>query len=254
MEKGGAVLQKGGRVFILDWLRGLAVLNMLLFHILYDIVYIFGVPIGWYTGLPGYLWQQTISWCFIIVSGASIHYGSRPFRRGAVILGSGLLISAVTFLFMPQERVLFGILHFIGTAMLLAALCLPLLKRIPPWIGVFTSTVLFLFLKGVPRGFVGFADYPFIQLPAQWYQFSFLFPLGFPAADFWSSDYFAVIPWFFLYLAGYFAWALLKPHFTLQQRKPRPVEWVGQKSLWFYLAHQPVMYAILWVFFTLLRR
>ncbi len=249
MKDGGAVLPKNGRVFILDWLRGLAVLNMLVFHTLYDVVFIFGVSIGWFSSLPGYLWQQTISWCFILVSGASIHYASRPFRRGAIILGSGLLITVITLVFMPQERVLFGILHFIGTAMLLAAFCLPLLKKIPPWIGAIACTVFFLFIKGVSRGFVGFADYPLFYLPEQWYRFSFLFPLGFPTADFWSSDYFPVLPWFFLYLAGYFIWGLLKPYFPLQQRKPRPVEWVGQKSLWFYLGHQPIMYAVLWVFF-----
>ena len=57
------------RLHLLDSLRGLALLNMIAYHALYDVVYIFGHPMGWYQGWPGYLWQQCICWCFILLSG-----------------------------------------------------------------------------------------------------------------------------------------------------------------------------------------
>ena len=45
------------RLSLLDALRGFALLNMILYHILYDIVYIFGHPIGWYQSAAGYVWE-----------------------------------------------------------------------------------------------------------------------------------------------------------------------------------------------------
>ena len=33
--------------------------------------------------------------------------------------------------------------------------------------------------------------------------------VGFPSPSFWSTDYFPLLPWFFLYCAGYFLWGLL---------------------------------------------
>ena len=48
------------RLSLLDALRGFALLNMVLYHILYDVVYIFGHPIGWYQSAAGYVWEQFI--------------------------------------------------------------------------------------------------------------------------------------------------------------------------------------------------
>ena len=46
------------RLSLLDALRGFALLNMVLYHILYDVVYIFGHPIGWYQSAAGYVWNN----------------------------------------------------------------------------------------------------------------------------------------------------------------------------------------------------
>ena len=47
------------RFGMLDGLRGFALANMIIYHTLYDIVYIFGHPMAWYQGTAGYLWQQS---------------------------------------------------------------------------------------------------------------------------------------------------------------------------------------------------
>ena len=43
--------------------------------------------------------------------------------------------SAVTWIFMPEERITFGILTFLGSAMLLLMLLKPLLEHIPSVLG-----------------------------------------------------------------------------------------------------------------------
>ena len=98
------------RLSLLDALRGFALLNMILYHILYDIVYIFGHPIGWYQSAAGYVWEQFICWSFILLSGFCFSLGSRPVKRGLLVFGAGCVISLVTMFVMPEQRVRFGIL------------------------------------------------------------------------------------------------------------------------------------------------
>lgn len=236
-----------GRVRILDMLRGFSVLSMVLYHGVYDLVYLFDVYLDWYIGIPGYIWQQSICWLFILVSGASLHYGSRPVRRGFLVFGCGLLMTVATLLFMPGQRILFGILHFMGIAMLLAVALMPFLQRLPPAVGLAVSFALFVLLRCVPRGYIGLLDFPLWQLPGALYATPVLFPLGLPGPGFWSSDYFPLIPWFFLFISGYFAWALVKERAVYSFKKANILEWIGRRSLWIYVLHQPVLYGVLWL-------
>ena len=239
----------GGRVRVLDVLRGLSVVSMVLYHGMYDLVYLFGVQAPWYAEWQGYLWQQSICWVFILVSGASLHYGRAPLKRGLTVLGCGLLVSAGTMLFMPEQRIMFGVLHFLGTAMLLGALLRPLLQKIPSAAGALLFFIVFLFGKGVPQGFAGLADVPLIALPKVLYTVPWLFPLGFPSAGFWSSDYFPLVPWLFLFLAGYCAWGMVKnrvrkPETAAERKRGTLIEWIGRHSLVIYVLHQPLLYGL----------
>lgn len=56
----------------LDALRGFSLCSMTLYHLLWDIVYLSGRSLPWYDGMAGYLWQQSICWTFIAVSGMSL--------------------------------------------------------------------------------------------------------------------------------------------------------------------------------------
>ena len=44
-----------------------------------------------YYGLPGHLWQQTICWVFILLSGFCVQLGHHTMRRGAQVFGAGAL-------------------------------------------------------------------------------------------------------------------------------------------------------------------
>ena len=97
-----------GRYALLDELRGLDLLSMMLYHGCWDLVNLFGIQADWYYGLPGHLWQQSICWVFILLSGFCVQLGHHTLRRGAQVFGAGALVTAVTLLFMPEDRVIFG--------------------------------------------------------------------------------------------------------------------------------------------------
>ena len=59
------------RLHLLDALRGFLMLNMIAYHGMWNLVYLFGVKASWYSGTPKYLWQQFICWTFILLSGFS---------------------------------------------------------------------------------------------------------------------------------------------------------------------------------------
>ena len=63
------------RYALLDELRGLDLVSMMLYHGCWDLVNLFGIQADWYYGLPGHLWQQSICWVFILLSGFCVQLG-----------------------------------------------------------------------------------------------------------------------------------------------------------------------------------
>lgn len=57
--------QTAARYRLLDELRGLDLISMMLYHGMWDVVFLFGVAQKWYTGRPGFVWQQSICWGII---------------------------------------------------------------------------------------------------------------------------------------------------------------------------------------------
>lgn len=232
------------RIRMLDLLRGFSVFSMVLFHAMYDLVYLYGLYAPWYKGRPGYLWQQSICWTFILVAGASLHYGRNARKHGLVVLGCALVLTLVTSLVMPEWRITFGILHMLGTAILLFSFSQKLLQKVPPALGLGLSAFLFALTKPVAVGYLGFLDRGLVALPEALYSTAFLFPLGFPNAAYQSSDYFPLLPWFFLLLTGWYGWALCKPWFAPSPPGRTPLDWAGRKSLWIYMLHQPLIFGL----------
>ena len=86
----------GPRYALLDELRGLALISMIGYHAMWDLVYMFGLYAPWYGGTPGFLWQQATSWTFILLSGFCLGLGHHPVRRGLIVFGGGALVTLVT--------------------------------------------------------------------------------------------------------------------------------------------------------------
>lgn len=49
---------KKERYHLLDGIRGIALLSIIAYHGMYDLVELYGVPADWFWKTPGYLWQQ----------------------------------------------------------------------------------------------------------------------------------------------------------------------------------------------------
>ena len=98
------------RLHLLDALRGFLLLHMIAFHGMWNLVYLFGVKAQWYSGTTKYLWQQFICWSFILLSGFCWNFSRNHLRRGLLVFGGGALVSAVTFVAMPENLVFCGVL------------------------------------------------------------------------------------------------------------------------------------------------
>lgn len=237
------------RFSLLDTLRGFTMLNMILYHFLWDLVYIARFPISWYHGTGAYIWQQSICQTFILLSGFCWSFGRRPFKRGLTVFWAGGLITLVTMLLMPENLVLFGVLTLIGSCMILMIPLAAFLKKINRTSVLIILFVVFLFL--------------FIMLHPSWNGYPeltsgnlFTAYLGFPAKNFYSTDYFPLLPWFFLFVVGYllhklslhFGW--LEAPFLKRKLLP-PLTFIGRHSLLIYMLHQPILYGITILIITL---
>lgn len=238
---------------LLDTVRGVCILSMVAYHGMYDLVDIFGLPSAWYTGLPGYIWQQSICWTFILLSGLCWQLSRRHVKRGLLLVGCGAAITLITWLVMPSQRILYGVLNLLGLSALLLIPLDKVFRKIPAWAGLVGALLLFALTKNVSRGSLGFEGLVLCRLPRWLYATDLLAVVGFPSPSFWSTDYFPLLPWFFLFCAGYFLWSLLdKSPRAKELLRPglRPLSFLGRHSLAIYLIHQPALMAV----FTVLGR
>lgn len=244
-----------GRLRFLDGYRGIMILSVALYHGLYDLVYMFGVSMPWYSSPAADAWQEVMCCSFILIAGLSNCFTKKPFLRALKLLGCAGVLTLVTLAAMPDYVVWFGILHCLGAMSLITIPLSRLLKRASAGVlvlltGVFA--VLFLLTFSLYSGRVGGFGF-YLYLPESFYESSWLFWLGFPSPGFSSSDYFPLMPYGFLYMAGCALGALgIKegfPKWMYEFSFGRILEWLGRNSLWIYMAHQPIIYGVLWLFF-----
>lgn len=238
------------RIILLDTLRGFLLILVMLFHLLYDLHFIFGVDtvVMRYDGT--YLFRDCFVSLLMIISGICCNLSHSNVRRGIKTFLLGMAISVVTYFFMPDEFILFGILHYFGVSMILYGLLEPLLKKINPYLGAAVCFVLF---------FVTFNLYDQSSairstLLSNGVLKYIFFALGFNTGC-GSADYYPVMPWTFMFLTGAFLGRNIK---TMNLPKifytncSRLLTWIGQRTIWLYLIHQPVMYGLLYCFFNFL--
>lgn len=238
----------------LDSLRGLTFISMILYHGLWDLVYLYDVDIDWYRSTGAYVWQQSICWTFILLSGFCWSFGRRKARRGLLVLGSGALVTLVTLAVMPKSPAIFGVLTLLGSCMLLWIWPEKLLRKVPPLLGAAVSWTLFVLLREINEGWIGFEMFRLVRVPEELYRNLFTTYLGFPAPGFFSTDYFSLFPWFFLFATGYYLFRFVEKKGWLSAFSGRNVPAlsdIGRHSLLLYLLHQPVLYGTFFVIFEI---
>lgn len=244
------------RIELLDELRGFAIIAMIIHHSLLDIGDVFSASWG-YTAFDKICLVQPIFWAiFIIISGICSRLSRNTIKRGAIVLGAGLVVTLVTAVIMPLvgmtgAEIYFGILSCLGSCMIITGILMPLIEKTNTNIGLIITAILFIAFYDISSRTLLFG---LIHLPDALFKTNYLMPLGFYNKSFFSADYFAILPWLFLFMFGAFVGKFAKegkfPKWTYKKRF-KAFAFVGKNSLWFYLAHQPILYALLYGFFYL---
>jgi uncharacterized membrane protein len=237
----------GERFFEIDAVKGVAVILMVVFHLLFDLDFLAGYRFDLSSGV-WLLVGRSAAVLFLLFVGVNLTIsrsravqkglgGNALFvkylKRGAWIFLLGLLITAATFLLFPRETIWFGVLHLIGVSVILAY---PFLRF--KWLNAALGTAV------IATG---------LWLWNLSFPFPWLLPLGFQPAGFVSFDYFPILPAFGVvllgialgnvaYKGGARRWAARFP--DLHFPRFRALEWMGRHSLLVYFVHQPVLIAL----------
>ena len=215
------------RIWELDAIRGLCILGMIGVHLVFDLQ----IPTGSAFAFVQ-IWGGVL---FFLLSGLCATLGSRPLRRGILVLLCGLTCTAVTWVgvwmkMLPDYMVIrFGVLHCLGLCMILW----PVFQKLP-WglragLGAALAALGIYLTKQVMVSFRGFA----------W--------LGLLYPSYSSADYFPLLPYLGFFLVGSVLGSLIyREKKSLLPRLGdfwifRALQWCGKYSLIIYLLHQPLL-------------
>lgn len=253
MRKGGTpVEQKNERVWLIDELRGLSILLMVVYHFFYDIVVLYGVniPAFYSPAMDGI--RDLFAALFIFISGAACRFSRNNVKRGVQCFGFGMIMTWVTAVALPNDPILFGVLHLLGVCMILFGLFGRFLDKIPLWAGLAGCAVLCFLTWTMKDGHFGIPGLFSAPYPEALTASGLFFPFGIPGEGFASADYFPLLPWMFVFFVGAFFGIPVKarrmPAFFYKRHVP-PLAVVGRYTLWIYLLHQPVLMGICMLIF-----
>lgn len=239
------------RYWELDFLRGIAIVLMIVYHGLVDYSFIMRTPFL-ITGMLNLFWQDGTVILFLLLFGigtvlsASKNYSQpklifkKTIRKAFLLFGWGMIITVTTFIFIRKEFVVFGIMHLLGACTLLQY---PLRKY--RYLNLVLGVIIIIlgnYLNGCRFGFY------------------WLIWLGFiPKGGFGSVDYFPIFPWFGYILIGTFLGNTFYPKGVSKLRIKdysgvpiiKILSFLGRHSLKIYLIHQPVFLALLSLFIYL---
>ncbi|MBD3313715.1 DUF1624 domain-containing protein [Candidatus Woesearchaeota archaeon] len=227
------------RIPEVDFLRGIAILMMVFYHFMWDLWYLDVIDASVSSGFFN-IFQTLTAGLFIFIVGVSLvlsyNLKKRRYRyfliRGLKIFAGGLVITAGSLAFSPDAFVFFGILHFIGLSIIIAAL--------------FVRFTYFNLLIGTLSIAAGIYLEKFI------FSFPWLVWLGFrhPVS---TLDLYPLLPWIGLVFLGMFAGKMLYPKgnraFSLKiislkiKNISRPVQYMGRHAFLIYFLHLPVVFA-----------
>lgn len=237
------------RYWEVDAARGLAMVAVVLYHLIYDLDVLGGYSVESISGFWG-AFADASAFAFVFLAGLSLSLSSAragrsdrdrgPFgkylRRGAGIFAYGMLVTLV-FWALDLGVVIFGILHLIGASIVLSY----------PFLRLRWSNGL-LGLSFVALGAYLRTEHVEISGPAS----ILLAPLGIEPEGLYMPDYRPLLPWFGVFLAGMFfgsvaydgrragAGAADGPSYAA------PIALLGRHTLLIYLVHQPVLILALW--------
>lgn len=230
----------GRRIWHIDFLRALAIMLMIIYHLVFDLGYFTGLEIDYSSGF--WYWEgKAAALLFIFLAGLSSGFSRNNVKRGLKVLGFGLVITLVTYLIFQEQYVRYGILHLLGTGMLL----FPVLQRLPNiWLVISALTIA---LAAIPMQDILVGTRLFL-------------PLGLMYQGFETVDYYPLIPYFAVFLLGIVAYKKYYSNVSSNEarnlscnecnnvsRLRKYITMISKHSLVIYLLHQPIMLGIIFL-------
>lgn len=223
------------RIYELDLLKGIAFLMMVWDHAVYDLYALLGVDMSFL----GFFKEGIGKICAIIfmtVCGISVTLGNHNIKRGLITFGLGMALTvgtvAADMVADLGVSIWFGILHFLGFAMIIGHFA----KKLPVWV---------ISLLAIGSYYLG--EY-FLSLHTS---IPFLFPFGIIGEGFHSADYYPIFPNLAFVLMGIAVGKLFykdkKSLFNSDFKVFKPILFLGRNTLILYFVHQPVVLAVLWL-------
>jgi uncharacterized membrane protein len=245
-------MKNPSRFDALDVVRGLAMLWMTVFHFCFDLANLKLIQQNFYTDpfwtvqrtaiVSVFLWCAGFSQAIVLQQGQS---SARFWRRWGQIAGCAALVTIGSMLMFPKSFIYFGVLHGMAVMLIivrftahgerslwLAGAVALFLPSLAAW-GM-QANVLSPQLNAVPWNILGLIS----QKPI-------------------TEDYVPILPWLGIMWWGMASgqWWLRHPEIFWQLPLPlqwlKPVAFLGRWSLTYYMLHQPVILAGLWVWMRL---
>lgn len=241
--------QNTQRYWEIDFFRGIAIIMMITYHILFDLSFLQILSFSLHS-TPFLIFLYPIGTLFLLLVGISLVLSYRrykdknkkypPFtkylKRGSFLFLIALVITIITWFYPHEGFIVFGVIHCIGISIILSYWFIP-----KPNIALPVGIILII-LGIMIRNLTTTNPY--------------LFFLGITTPSFYTLDYFPLIPWLGIILIGIFLGQYLSPYLEkkyitvqIQPQLTIPITFLGKHSLTIYLVHQPILFAILYLFF-----
>ena len=232
------------RIWEIDFLRGIAIVLMIDFHYAWFLNYFGFVSVD----LNNLFWggiARFVELTFITLVGISLTLSysklrnregvfSKNILRGLKILGCAVIVTVASYFLVPDNYIIFGVLHLIGVGIILASFFIE-----------FGLLNLALGMAAIAVGFL----FEGLTASTGW-----LIWFGIRYPGFSSMDYFPIFPWFGLILIGIYLGNTFYPAGKRKikiRAKPNRLEslmcFLGRHSLPIYFLHIMIITAIIYL-------
>lgn len=220
------------RIQSIDLIRGIDIVLMVLFNYSVTLSYfrLIHMPSNF---LYWSVFPRVIAAIFIFISGAAAYvsfenrkegFSKRYLIRGGKLLIFAAFITLFTYIFVREGTIYFGILHFFAASSFFVPFFIRYSKL------------------NLAIGLLIILSSSYLQLTDS--DFPYLFWLGFTPENFYTFDYFPLMPWLGVLLLGIYSGKYIiekTVHIKFKGRLAGIFAFFGKNSLTIYLIHQPVL-------------
>ena len=216
----------------LDFIRGTAIVLMVIFHISFDLNNFHFISIDIYHGLFWKYFRYFILALFIVCVGVALLLSNqyeinfkKSLKRFTLLLVLATIVSLASYFTFPNTWIYFGVLHFIAFASIFALLFLRFV-----WVNLFlgVSIITLYSLKIIDMSWLYNSLQSILSLPQ------------------YTEDLVSFTPWFGILLIGIFVAHKKLYLFPLKENKlTTAVAYLGKNSLLIYLIHQPIFFGLI---------